>query len=231
MGKRGSTAAGATAGAAAKKAKTADTDTSVVGNWVQTKIGDKELSHAEKVGLLKNDPVESLAAGPEIIPRPPPGFWVIFIAFMLRGLSLPPHPFLHGLLFAYGIQLHDLNPNMILHIACFITLYECFLGIKPHWALWRQIFTVWHPLCYQTGGFSCQVCPDVPYFNLQMPENNPGWRTKWFYAKDKSSAGEDFGLEEFRATTVLRLRVSWKHELSNEEMRITEPLMEKIQQL
>jgi hypothetical protein len=30
-----------------------------------------------------------------------------------------------------------------------------------------------------------------------MPENNPGWRTKWFYAKDKSSTGEDFGVEEF----------------------------------
>jgi hypothetical protein len=55
MGKRGSTTADATAGAAAKKAKTADTDTSVIGNWVQTKIGDKELSNAEKIGLLKND--------------------------------------------------------------------------------------------------------------------------------------------------------------------------------
>jgi hypothetical protein len=75
------------------------------------------------------------------------------------------------------------------------------------------------------------VCPDILYFNLQMPENNPGWRTKWFYAKDKSCTGEDFGLEEFRATTVLRSRVSWKHELSDKEMRITEPLMEKIQQL
>jgi hypothetical protein len=75
------------------------------------------------------------------------------------------------------------------------------------------------------------VCPDVPYFNLQTPKNNPGWRTKWFYAKDKSSAGEDFGLEEFRATIVLRPRVSWRHEFSDEEMKITEPLMEKIQQL
>jgi hypothetical protein len=216
MGKRGSTAAGATAGAAAKKAKTADADTSVVGNWVQTKIGDKELSHTEKMGLLKNEPAESLAAGPEIVHWPPPGFRVIFLAFMLRGLSLPPRPFLRGLLFAYGIQLLDLNPNMILHIACFITLCECFLGIEPHWALWRRIFAVWHPLRYQTGGFSCQVRPDVPYFNLQTPENNPGWRTKWFYAKDKSSAGEDFGLEEFWATTILRPRVSWRHELSDE---------------
>jgi hypothetical protein len=166
MGKRGLTAASAAAGTAAKKAKTADTDTSVVGNRVQTKIGDKEFSNAEKIGILKNDPTESLIAGPEIIPRPPPGFRVIFLAFMLRGLSLPPHPFLCGLLFAYGIQLHDLNPNMILHIACFITLCECFLGIRPHWALWHRIFAIWHPLRYQTGGFSCQVRPDVPYFNL-----------------------------------------------------------------
>jgi hypothetical protein len=221
MGRRGSTATGTTAGAAAKKAKTADADTSVVGNWVQTKVGDKELSHAKKMALLKNDLAESLAAGPEIVPRPPPGFRVIFIAFMLRGLSLPPHPFLRELLFAYGIQLHHLNPNTILHIACFITLYECFLGIEPHWVLWRWIFAFRHPLRYQTGGFSCQVRSDVPYFNLQMLENNPGWRTKWFYAKDKSSAGEDFGLEEFWATTILRPWVSWRHELSEKEMKIT----------
>jgi hypothetical protein len=75
------------------------------------------------------------------------------------------------------------------------------------------------------------VRPDVEYFNLQMPENNPGWRTKWYYAKDKSSDGENFGLEEFQATGVLRPHVSWKHDLSDEEMKIIEPLMEKIQQL
>jgi hypothetical protein len=37
----------------------------------------------------------------------------------------------------------------------------------------------------------------------KRPENNPGWRTKWFYAKDKSSDGETFGLEEFQTTSVL----------------------------
>jgi hypothetical protein len=131
MGKRSSIAAGA----AARKAKTADADGSAIVRWVQTKVGNKELSQDEKMGLLKNAPAESLAAGPEIVPRPPLGFRIIFIAFLLRGLSFPPHPFLRGLLFAYGIQLHDLNPNSILHIAYFITLCECFLGIEPHWAL------------------------------------------------------------------------------------------------
>jgi hypothetical protein len=44
MGKRSSSATGAAAGATAKKAKTADVDASVIGRWVQTKVGDKELS-------------------------------------------------------------------------------------------------------------------------------------------------------------------------------------------
>jgi hypothetical protein len=231
MGKRSSIAAGAATGAAAKKAKTADADGSVVGRWVQTKVGNKELSQAEKMGLLKNTPVESLAAGPEIIPQPPPGFRVIFIAFLLRGLSFPPHPFLRGLLFAYGIQLHNLNPNSILHIACFIMLCECFLGIEPHWALWRRIFIIRHPLPYQTGGFGIQVRPNIEYFNLQMAKNNPGWRAKWYYAKDKSSDAKNFGLEEFQPIGVLRPRVSWRHDLSDEELKVTEPLMKKILQL
>jgi hypothetical protein len=135
MGKRSSSAAGATAGAPAKKAKTADADVPAVGNWVQTKFLEKELQSAEKIGILKDDPAEVLIAGPEIIPRPPAGFWVLFLAFLLREFSFPPHPFLCRLLFAYGIQLHDLNPNTIMHIACFITLCECFLGTEPLWAL------------------------------------------------------------------------------------------------
>jgi hypothetical protein len=64
-----------------------------------------------------------------------------------------------------------------------------------------------------------------------MPENNPGWRTKWFYARDKSSAGQNFGLEEFQPTTIIQSQASWAHELSEEEMKITQPLMEKIHQL
>jgi hypothetical protein len=197
MGKRGSTVAGTAAGAAAKKVKTADTDTSVVGNWVQTKIGDKELSHAEKIGLLKNDPAESLAAGPKIVPRPPPSFRVIFLAFMMRGLSLSLHPFLRGLLFAYGIQLHDLNPNTILHIACFIMLCECFLGIEPHWALWHWIFAIQHPLRYQTGGFSCQVRPNVPYFNLQTLKTTPAGGRSGFMPRISPPLAKTSGLRNF----------------------------------
>jgi hypothetical protein len=138
MGKRSSSAVGATADAVKKaKTKTADADAPAVGNWVHTKFLEKDLQSATKIGILKDDPAEVHIAGPEIIPRPSAGFRVHFLTFLLQGFSFPPHPFLRGLLFAYGIQLHDLNPNTILHIACFITMCECFLGIEPHWALWR----------------------------------------------------------------------------------------------
>jgi hypothetical protein len=68
----------------------------------------------------------------EVIPRPADGFRVMFLFFLYRGLSLPAHEFLRGLLFVYGVQLHQLIPNLILHIACFITLCEAFLVIDPH---------------------------------------------------------------------------------------------------
>jgi hypothetical protein len=88
MGKRSSTVAGA-AGAATKKAKTADADAPTVGNWVQTKVQEKELSSAEKIGILKNDPVETLAAGPEIIPGHPQASGYSFLHFSSGGFRFP----------------------------------------------------------------------------------------------------------------------------------------------
>jgi hypothetical protein len=64
----------------------------------------------------------------------------MFLAFILRDSSLPTHEFLRGFLFMYGVQLHQLTPNSLLHIACFVTLCEAFLGIDPHWILWKYLF-------------------------------------------------------------------------------------------
>jgi hypothetical protein len=54
---------------------------------------------------------------------------------LINGLALQTSDFLHGLLFHYGIQLHHLNPNWILHIAIFVHFCEAFLGIEPHFNL------------------------------------------------------------------------------------------------
>ena len=55
---------------------------------------------------------------------------------------IPPHPFLRGLLHHYQIELQHLNPNGIQHIVVFIALCEGYLGIKPHFELWRSFYSV-----------------------------------------------------------------------------------------
>jgi hypothetical protein len=100
-------------------------------SWVPSVFKQKDLEKAQANGLISaNDQV--IFPTTKRIPKPPRGFQVIFFDFLLRGLSLPAHEFLRGLLFVYGVQL---TPNSLLHIACFITLCESFLGIEPHFFL------------------------------------------------------------------------------------------------
>jgi hypothetical protein len=112
---------------------------SVATKWVPSEFEESNLNKANrKVFLAKAAPI--IFPGTERIPKPPSGYRVMLLAFFLRGLSLPAYKFFHGLLFVYGVQLHQLTPNSILHITYFITLYESFLGINPHWILWKFLF-------------------------------------------------------------------------------------------
>jgi hypothetical protein len=108
-------------------------------SWVPSVFTQKDLNKTRADGLV-SDEDQVIFPSTERIPKPRDGFRVMFFAFLLRGLSLPAHEFLRGLLFVYGVQLHQLTPNSILHIACFITLCESFLGIDPHFLLWRSLF-------------------------------------------------------------------------------------------
>jgi hypothetical protein len=109
----------------------------------------------------------------------------MFLAFLLCGLSLPAHEFLRGLLFVYGVQLHQLTPNSILHIACFITLCESFLGIDPHWTLWKFLFRLCPSVSLrkklELGGAIVSVRAESHYLEFNMVVSVQGWRKKWFY--------------------------------------------------
>jgi hypothetical protein len=103
-------------------------------SWVPLEFGQSDLTKAQKEGLIaEGDQV--IFPSTEHIPKPPSGYRVMFLTFLLHGLSFPAHEFLRGILFVYGMQLHQLMPNSILHIACFVTLCESFPGIEPHWIL------------------------------------------------------------------------------------------------
>jgi hypothetical protein len=66
----------------------------------------------------------------------------MFTRFAERGLSLPASDFFKGLLGYYGIEYLNLNPNGIFHTSVFVHFCEAFLGIKPHWILFRKFFRV-----------------------------------------------------------------------------------------
>jgi hypothetical protein len=83
------------------KGSTANSATS----WVPSNFTRKDLEKARADGHISDDDQVTFPST-EQIPKPPSGFWVMFFALLLCGLSLPAHEFLHGLLFVYGVQLY-----------------------------------------------------------------------------------------------------------------------------
>ena len=88
----------------------------MTGRWKWSIFGAVDLG-----ALVADGPVADCAAripGNEEVPAPQPDERVCFQSFFPRGFVLPVHPFVWGLLYAYQLQLHDLTPNGVLHIAC-----------------------------------------------------------------------------------------------------------------
>lgn len=126
---------------------------------------------------------------------------ISFVAFHERGLALPPRRALHGLLNYYGIELHHLNPNGIQHLMAFFTLCEGFLGIEPHFDLWRYFFAI---NLLRLKGEDSQPERDSPLgcagihlrnnrsfenIPLKLVSSNKEWRSKcFFFLKNRPEA-------------------------------------------
>jgi hypothetical protein len=202
---------------------------------VPTEFSQTDLTKAQKDGpIAEGDQV--VFPSPERIPKPPSGYRVMFLAFLLRGLSFPAHEFLRGLLFVYGVQLHQLTPNSILHIACFITLCESFLGIEPHWILWKFLFRLRPSVVLskkpELGGAVVSTRTEVHYLEFSMAASVQGWKKKWFYIKDqKNSSSDQYGIAPFDANQDLKKLSSWDSPPTEAEMEDIKPLLTRIQAL
>ncbi|KQJ81388.1 hypothetical protein BRADI_5g00363v3 [Brachypodium distachyon] len=163
-------------------------------------------------------------------PRPLLGERVVFLDYVLRGLSFPLHAFFCAMLLAYGLQLHDLPPNSYLHVACFITPCECFLGVSPHWGLWKRIFMIQGQKADVVGSVNFQVRPDTKYFSLQQRKSVQGWRSKGFYVRS-DAPGADPSLIAFSLKKKTKKTAAWSHELTPAEESEATPLMAKMQSL
>ncbi|KAK1628123.1 hypothetical protein QYE76_002438 [Lolium multiflorum] len=149
--------------------------------WERSKISAQDVNVLKKLGLMKKKDA-LIFPSEESYPSPPMEYRVSFVNHLIHGLSAPIHDFLRGLLFVYGLQLHQLTPNSILHVSIFITLCECFLGTQPNWAMWKRIFNLRHNgshnIAYNIGGVVICVRPDVEYFDVKFPDSVQGWRKR-----------------------------------------------------
>ncbi|KAK1681316.1 hypothetical protein QYE76_042164 [Lolium multiflorum] len=218
---------------AAAGADAAMEDVEICG-WERSKLTNQDKKSLKKLGLLKKK--DSLIfPGDKSAPNPPIGYRVTFVDHLIRGLSTPLHEFLRGLLFVYGIQMHQLTPNSILHISIFITLCECFLGTHPHWGMWKRIFYLRRnnspSIVYNVGGVCICVRSDVDYFDVKFPNSVQGWRKRWLYIKDETVGSQEYDIAPFDGAAEILKRRCWDAEASAEEKAATDTLMKRIHQL
>ncbi|KAK1664423.1 hypothetical protein QYE76_052582 [Lolium multiflorum] len=201
--------------------------------WERSKISNQDMNLLKRLGFTKKKDALRFPHE-ESYPSPPMEYRVSFVDHLIRGLSPPIHEFLRGLLFVYGLQLHQLTPNSILHVSIFITLCECFLGVQPNWALWKRIFCLRrngsHGVAYNIGGVVICVRSDVDYFDVKFPDSVQGWRKRWLYVHEESSDSMEYNIAPFDGKAKI-LRRSWDAEATEEEKLATEALMTRIREL
>ncbi|KAK1680807.1 hypothetical protein QYE76_041655 [Lolium multiflorum] len=215
-----------------KKGASASDAAKVSRDWSASAISNRDINKLRALGFISESEDDIRLPGAVSRPKPPKGFTVMFTAFLFGGLSLPAHEFLRSLLFFYGIQLWQLTPNSILHLSIFITVCEAFLGIDPHWGLWRKIFYVKRhndsngpPV---VGGVGFVVRKEVDYFDYPMKESVQGWRNKWFYLRDPLVPGRRSPLPPFEDSLIAKPKKSWQNTLSPEERLTADRLFDQI---
>jgi hypothetical protein len=111
---------------------------------------------------------------------------VVYVSLLIRRLALTVSPFFRSLLDFYDLNLTHLNPNSILQVAIFVHLCEAFLGILPHFGLWRYLYRCWPGMAggqhQLVGGASLELRRGrkVEYLDIPLKDNIKGWRLEWF---------------------------------------------------
>ena len=102
--------------------------------WKKSQSNTRSLNDLVEMGLLHNQELGGWRAPEgESYPDPCAGEIVVFEHYFKRGFGVPVHPFLQGLLLYYEIGICNLHPNSI-------HLCEAYVGIEPHFDLFRYLF-------------------------------------------------------------------------------------------
>jgi hypothetical protein len=158
--------------------------------WVRSTMTKAKIQALVDRGLLRpKTEVEWRAAVGEDFPSEDVKEEVIFGSFFERDFNLPVGDFFRGLLYYYRLELVHLVPNSIIVVSTFIHFCEAYLGIPPHFTLWRYFF------CVKSTGkrsglvgavmFNLRSGLKVEWIDTDLPDNTVEWRSEWFYIADQ----------------------------------------------
>jgi hypothetical protein len=121
-------------------------------------------------------------------------------------------------------------------VTCFITFCESFLGIEPHFLLWKFLFRLCPSVALskkpELGGAVISIRAESQYLEFSMAASVQGWRKKRFYIKDrKVSSSDQYGIAPFDASKEVKKLTSWDSPPTEAEMEEIKPLLACIQEL
>ena len=157
--------------------------------WKKSNLKEEDIQALVEAGLLQEKSLAgwSSAHGDAWPFEKNPDEVPMFARFAERGLALPAYGFFCGLLDYYKIERVHLNPYGVFHTSLFVHFCEAFMGIHPHWALFRKLFRVKphpdlkNPQLVCGAGIQMREKVSELYFDYQLTEHNQDWKYKWFY--------------------------------------------------
>jgi hypothetical protein len=110
--------------------------------WKKSKLKTEDLLAMVNSGFLRKKEMNlwRTTAGDPYPMEKNPDEIPMFARFVECGLAIPASDFFKGLLRYYDIEYLNLNPNGIFHDSVFVHFCKAFVGIKPHWILFRKFF-------------------------------------------------------------------------------------------
>jgi hypothetical protein len=158
--------------------------------WVLSTMTEAKIQALVDRGLLRSKTeVEWRAAAGEEFPSEDVMEQVVFASFFEHGFNLPARDFFRGLLYYYRLEMVHLVPNSITVVSTFIHFCEVYLGIPPHFLLWRYFFCV-KSTSKRSGPvgvvmFNLRSGLKAEWIDTDLPDNTAGWRSEWFYIADQ----------------------------------------------
>jgi hypothetical protein len=154
-------------------------------------VSESDLLHLVSIGVLPPKELCSwwICRG-VTVPTEDTHESVIYVPFLIHGLALPISPFFRGLLDFYHLNLTHLNHNSILQVSVFVHICEAFLGVLPHFGLWKYLCHCrpgmaggQHQL---VGGASLEMRRGrkTDYLDIPLKDSIKGWRLEWFIVEN-----------------------------------------------